>query len=459
MRTKQKILFLIFFLMLVSIPMIFSDCRDDATSPTPLTMSLTAEDVGVTDVLIKFRAECGELGGVSFQLRRNGQTIFTLKPRPLAQRSIIDTLLLDDSLRANHQYTYKVYRVITTSTIDSSAPTTITTMDTTSHNFMWEIDSLGDVGSSVLYDVAVVSDTLAFAVGEIYKKDSLGNWINPPYNFARWNGKNWKLSTVLYRGGYAPIGFIFALSEHDIWFGMGYLVHWDGVEYTAIEVPPLYGIGSNKMWANPNGELYVVGNNGTIAFSSNRGSSWQKLASGTNMSLTDIYGSPNAIMIAGIDPALIKGIILRNSGTSFRAIAEGDLISPNEIFEPKLYGYLTSVWMDENNTIYAGGNLLYQYRLGKWDYVKSLPENYIGGNPNVYYRGFIYRIRGNKRNDFWFVGDRNTVRHFNGTTWQQVGLPYEPASDIIWRSIDSKNNFCVAVGDGWNRALCIRMKR
>ncbi|MBI3006249.1 MAG: hypothetical protein HYY49_12660, partial [Ignavibacteriales bacterium] len=40
--------------------------------------------------------------------------------------------------------------------------------DTTSHNFTWTIDTVGDGNSSVLYDVAIINDTLAYAVGEIY---------------------------------------------------------------------------------------------------------------------------------------------------------------------------------------------------------------------------------------------------------------------------------------------------
>ncbi|MGH2567306.1 MAG: hypothetical protein ACRDGA_03130 [Bacteroidota bacterium] len=36
--------------------------------------------------------------------------------------------------------------------------------DTTSHNFAWQTFVLGD-GNSILYDVAIVNDTLAYAVG------------------------------------------------------------------------------------------------------------------------------------------------------------------------------------------------------------------------------------------------------------------------------------------------------
>jgi hypothetical protein len=41
--------------------------------------------------------------------------------------------------------------------------------DTTSHNFTWHIDTLGNFGSSSSFnDVAIINDSLAYAVGEIF---------------------------------------------------------------------------------------------------------------------------------------------------------------------------------------------------------------------------------------------------------------------------------------------------
>ena len=44
----------------------------------------------------------------------------------------------------------------------------LTTLDTTSHDFSWKTFTFGGGGGSVLNDVAIVNDTLAYAVGEIY---------------------------------------------------------------------------------------------------------------------------------------------------------------------------------------------------------------------------------------------------------------------------------------------------
>ena len=135
-----------------------------------------------------------------------------------------------------------------------------------------------------------------------------------------------------------------------------------------------------------------------------------------------------------------------------------EIINESELFQ-KLYGDLASVWVDELGTIYAGGNLLYRYKNNKWNYVTSLPENFIGGNPGAYYRAALWSIRGNASNDYIIAGDRNTLRHFNGTTWEQIGLPYSPSSPIIWYNVEQKGITAIAVGDKGSKAFIILLNK
>jgi hypothetical protein len=48
------------------------------------------------------------------------------------------------------------------------------TIDTTSHNFTWEFDTLGGGSSSAWYDDRIINDTLVYAVGGIFIRDSTG---------------------------------------------------------------------------------------------------------------------------------------------------------------------------------------------------------------------------------------------------------------------------------------------
>jgi len=68
-------------------------------------------------------------------------------------------------------------------------------------------------------------------------------------------------------------------------------------------------------------------------------------------------------------------------------------------------------------------------------------------------------MRGNASNDILMCGDKNTLRHFNGESWEQLGIPFTPTRHIFWRSVAIKGNIAVAVGDEGDKAKIIVLKR
>jgi hypothetical protein len=96
----------------------------------------------------------------------------------------------------------------------------------------------------------------------------------------------------------------------------------------------------------------------------------------------------------------------------------------------------------------------------------SAVSAYSIGCPNFFnylkalllHRGFISSIRGNGSNDFVIAGDRNTLKHFNGISWQQIGLPYNPQSQISLIA-KQKGNTVVAVGSNGSKAFIILLNR
>jgi hypothetical protein len=409
----------------------FFSCREKVTEPHTQSIQLSVEDVGVTEVWLHLQAAPYAEPTV-FTLLRDNQPIFsTLQTK-------LDTLLLDDSLFPNHTYHYTISGVMNFHVLESMS-ISVHTMDTTSHNFTWEIDTLGDGSSSVLYDVAIINDTLAIAVGEISIKDSLGNWINPPFNLAKWDGKKWRLSRVLYLGGYAPIKFIFASSENDVWFGMGYLVRWDGSRYNSIEVPPFYGVGSNKMWRSSNGELYVVGNNGTIAFSSNNGSSWRKIESGTTLDIQDIWGAQKKtggweILAVASKPFVnFEKKILAISSTTVTAISDTGIPEP-----------LSTVSFFPGHGYYVSGSGIYEKR--------RLSDRLWANHPLDITHYYIYKMRANDVNDIAAAGGVGEVLHFNGLTWKSFFLNTRLGYGNYY-SIAIRGDLIVAVGEDYPRAV------
>lgn len=85
-----------------------------------------------------------------------------------------DTVIMDEGLLPSQTYTYRAKVQSPALPIwlggNLTSQVQVRTMDTTSHDFTWQIYTLGDgTGSSCLYDVAIINDTLAYAVGEIYQ--------------------------------------------------------------------------------------------------------------------------------------------------------------------------------------------------------------------------------------------------------------------------------------------------
>ncbi|MCZ7609357.1 MAG: hypothetical protein M5U17_04265 [Ignavibacterium sp.] len=379
-----------------------------------------------------------------------------------------DTLLYIDSLLPSQSYKFKAILNTTNHPQTTTNEVELTTMDTTSHNFTYQTFEFGEPltgNSSRLYDVAIVNENDIWAVGEIYVNDSLGQ--TEVYGLLHWDGSTWSKIKLWYT---SPLGGTFVLSNirgilyknpNEIWFAAGSIFKWDGIStnaqlvYSRLNLPDPNG-SIEKLWETENGNLYGVGNSGTIVYYNS--SSWTSVTSGTTLPLTDIYGKDdNEVYAVGINVSEVKGVVLKGNSNGFSVMINSEIISENELFD-KLFGSLDAIWLDENNTLYTAGNLMFQHKNNKWDYVRSLPENFIGGNPGTYYRGFISSIRGNASNDYVIAGDRNTLKHFNGISWQQIGLPYNPQSQISLIA-KQKGNTVVAVGSNGSNAFIILLNR
>ncbi|OQY72934.1 MAG: hypothetical protein B6D44_08790, partial [Ignavibacteriales bacterium UTCHB2] len=218
----------------------------------------------------------------------------------------------------------------------------------------------------------------------------------------------------------------------------------------------------NKLWGSSSSDLYAVGNNGNIAHYN--GQSWIKIESGTTLGLSDIYENKNGELYAcGGNLSTGQGIVLKiNSNNTIRKIIDsyyyGSGFESTKMFTENLYGPLVGIWAAENGTVYTVGNLIYRYNKGRWDYAKGIEYNYLDAG-GLTGRGFSWEIAGIENNDFIFVGERNTVRYFNGIRAVQIGEPFSYTSEYQWYSVDYKQNTAVTAGKKGGYAAVIIFKR
>ncbi|MEX1138294.1 MAG: hypothetical protein WEF53_02965 [Bacteroidota bacterium] len=272
--------------------------------------------------------------------------------------------------------------------------------DTTSHNWVFDPPVLlGGAQSSALYDVAIVNDTLAYAVGEIYVDGETTR-----YNLARWGGDSWTLARVPYVSDidtfYHPIQTLITFSSNDVWFAGNGLIRWNGSQYLPMEIPmEVWGAYSvNKIWGTSSANLYLVGDGGSFAHFN--GTSWQKLESGTNLHFYDIWGDAGEVYaVAANQTVNFDKKIFRIQGTSI------DTVSTNGI----PYS-LQSIWFTGAQRYFVAGDGIF----AKQDIETSTPWEALHEGVTVYHS---YSIRGNAHNDVFVCGSFGELLHWNGLSW------------------------------------------
>jgi hypothetical protein len=352
-----------------------------------------------------------------------------------------DTMLIDTALLPRRQYNYKALRLENGFAKDSSAVLQIKTMDTTSHEITWTVETIGDGASSILYDVAIVNDTLAYAVGKIALKDSSGNIESETNNMAIWNGKEWKVKKIYFsticgiqgRTSY-PASSIFVLDALNTWMSMegDQITHWNGFHQTSTMCIPV-SFTIKKLWGSKGNLLYAVGGSGNIE--QFRDNNWHSLTSGTTANINDVWG----VEQEGAEPYVLA------AATSLNKVSERKLIQirTDSVNTLKWNSNieLHSVWFVSPRKIFAVGDGAHVGIINEWKKVKELPSY------------FKRRVRGTAKNDVWVVGDFGLCAHYNGYTWKSFP---ETGLNGIYHGLAVTSREVIAVGEVNGKAVILR---
>ncbi len=310
---------------------------------------------------------------------------------------------------------------------------------TTSHNFTWQAWTFGEHSSSVLYDVAIIDENNIWAVREIYMNDTLGNPDPHAYNAVHWDGSEWELKRIYYYGNcsvvdYPPLKAIWAFSESELVVTNGGSIGWfDGNTLTLdCLINPLLSGSINKIWGSSYNDLYIVGNNGSIAH--NQNGIWSSIESGTDLDVYDIWGEHNSI----------------NGGYEIIAVAAKQFIS----FDKKILKIngstvqnintdsipysLHGLWFKSGKKYFVTGAGLYSKNninpTSDWEWLHPEVTNY-----------YLYAIRGQDSNDLFACGAFGEMIHYNGSTWRSF-IEETGISNGAFNNIAFKQDLVIAVG-------------
>ena len=414
----------IIFLFVFFAGLLFLSCNPTEPGNAPAGLEFKAEDASCTEAWLTLKA--GNITGA--KVFREDSLIYSFNTNS------IDTTLFDEGLLPNQIYKYHTVIQPSNNSRVVTKELTLQTMDTTSHNFTWQTFTFGgDAGSSALNDVAIIDENNIWAVGEIYLKDSLGTPDPHAYNAVHWDGQTWKLFKLQfftfcgqsYTSSY-PAKAIYAFDSENIIISsnsqLTYLRNEKQIRTECVSV------SVNKIWGTSSSDLYIAGNNGSIAHYD--GSKWTMIESGTGADINDIFGAINSSTgETGI--YVVASSILYNPERKFIKIVDNKIINPKD-FEYEIF--LSSVWLAAGRKIYVTtwNGKIYTFNNNHWkilDYKTEYAQTHI---------------RGTDYNDIFVAGSFGFLTHFNGVTWKQI-TDVNQISSVI-SSIDINNKTIVVVG-------------
>lgn len=413
-----------------------ASCPDDDCPTCPPLPGFAQFEAGTIEASeLSLKISCTRLGeGHTFLLMRDSRRVFSTDTTPF------DTVVWDRSLLPHYRYRYRAYDYLGNSAVDSTF-FEVTTGDTTSHDFTWEVSRFGDGISGFFRDVAIINDTCMWAVGYIDEPDSTPDPLTL-YNAAHWNGQQWELLKILSASqccspGFSELYAVTGFSPDDIWtFSVdGAYSHWNGKVWETQYVAGRGGSG-RVLWGKSANDLYVGGTNGSIVHFD--GSIWTRLETGTTLTISDIWG--------GVNPATGEEEIMAVAGNFSvsldRKLLRISNLTVTEVFDRGIeQSALTGLWFIPGSRYYVAGSKVYTKR----DLTDTV-RNWASSQASFIVPNYKTAVRGNAYNDVFVATQNGHLLHYNGYSWVDYQVKDNLYIGYFYPRIAVKGDLVVAVG-------------
>jgi len=333
-----------------------------------------------------------------------------------------DTTFIDENLNRGMEYAYRAEAEEQEGkTIDTSKSLLVTTLDTTSHNINWTIDTLGQPGD-FLYDIWGLDESNVYAVGFVELQSGNSSII-------KWDGIEWRAFTNVGGVKYGIFGFseasIFVVGESS---NRGIVAIWNGSQWTEYRSDYFLARGDTvyplrSVWGSSPDDVWAVGDQGTIIHWN--GSEWRKVQSPINLILYDVWGTSSDNIYAIHISLSQQSQLIHYQGNSWTNIT-------NQL--PTGERNFTSLWFDKGGTGYIVGNNVLFYDGGTFNRIVINQDK------------FLLRVRGRNSTDVFAVGQKGRVHHFNGTDWMTYPELFDESPGMELRGVYVTETTVFAVG-------------
>ncbi|NUQ81607.1 MAG: hypothetical protein HUU10_08365 [Bacteroidetes bacterium] len=283
--------------------------------------------------------------------------------------------------------------------------------DTTSHHFIWRVDTLGGIFSTAI-SIEIVSETEAYVGGEFFVYPNPNDLsISERYNLAVWNGVKWTFEKVNFQINdqskdfqQSPIKQIRKIGESSLLFlsiGAECVFRKNGKDSYKNAKSPV-----NYCWARSETDIYFTGYGG--AFTHYDGVSFRSIPTGVTNDFVDIWGDEESVWITSDDKSSTAFAFGEYRNNNFR------MVDNNPKGESRFpFGYISVYKPSIKSPLYL---LIQGFTL---EVNSTAPLTYSTILNHVESGYYFYWVRGNAPNDL-YLGDWNTqsFAHFNGKTWK-----------------------------------------
>ena len=399
---------------------LFTSCPEP--TPPDYGLSLEAVDIVCTEATFKVSASIDSTSTWDCGLYRDDSLVIS---QSISGGS---GYLRDTGLEPNASYNYHIGYLKEGKAKDRSQVVHITTLDTTSHEFTWTVETLGDYGS-YLNDVAIVDENNIWVVGYITLGDSI-------YNAAHWDGTEWEMIEIY--DGHIPLYGIWYFNENDIWVTNGCSVfHLENNEWIYYRFSS-GGVGvdccaGKTIWASSPEDVWFAGDNGSIVHYD--GSGFSRIESGTEVNYRQISGTLDGkyVFVAGYNyvlPTKTSALMIHNGVVT--NLFYGYEIQPDD---PNEFGYISAV------DVYGSVAYFISFR-GLWNYFYKDDYSIIDKRLSQYN---FKRLIIQNPSDMVVIAGGFRYRVFNGMEWIFKDELYE-TTDYFTEQGDYKGDILVIVG-------------
>lgn len=434
----QSIFYLTFLLVLTLIS--FFGCKQpteptEGDQPTTDSLVLSLNEIDLKTARLNLHTANIPLP-VNLILTRDKDTVQVF---PLYQT---DTVLTDSNLILSTRYSWEITWKKPNKTELKSKPVSGRTEDSTSHNFIWKLDTLGTPGSQVM-TMDLLSEDNIWVGGKFYKTDLFDSEWDTVYNAMHWDGTDWTFHRIpatpwydLKGTVYDEIRAIKIFSDSDIWFSaeLGTMVHWDGKAFKSYILNKYQRSGTiYTIKAVSSSKMYLGGDNGSLTFWN--GSSFSKIETGTALDLRNMAGYGDSLLI-GFSEESIVGIqpVIKILNTKTNQLSDFRIrqFPSNALFMLWYDQRMKIIFISTGEGIYTAG--LTDQAFGKF-YFQTKYEA-------------IFAFIGNSGTDLFLAGAFNFLAHYNGSTWKQLGPSAAPGYGNDWGGVSVIGKFGIIRGFG-----------